>query len=120
MEMITRVSLDRFIRRSRHPYLVGEWRREHPGEGIPDGRVFIQRWAVGAAWKRRGKVICCRYKAGRARRTLRGISEQVAKAEKAVAGLAPFPVTSGRPSRPSPSPVHANPGQPAMKGQRAQ
>jgi hypothetical protein len=98
------------------PYLVGEWRREHPGEDIPDGHVFTQRWPAGPASKRRGKVICCQYKADRARRTLRGISEQVAKAEKAVAGLAPFPATSARPSRPSPSPVHANLGQPAMKG----
>jgi transposase len=24
------------------PYLVAQWRREHPGEEIPDGHVFIQ------------------------------------------------------------------------------
>ena len=34
------------------------------------------------------------YKADRARRTLRGIDEQVAKAAKAVAGLAPVKRTS--------------------------
>jgi transposase len=34
-------------------------------------------------------MICYQYKADRARRTLRGIDEQVAKAAKAVAGLAP-------------------------------
>jgi hypothetical protein len=35
-------------------------------------------------------VICCQYRADRARRTLRGIDEQVAKAAEAVAGLAPL------------------------------
>jgi hypothetical protein len=34
-------------------------------------------------------MICYQYRADRARRTLRGIDEQVAKAAKAVAGLAP-------------------------------
>jgi hypothetical protein len=38
---------------------------------------------------RRGQSIYYQYKADRARRTLRGINEQVAKAAKAVAGLAP-------------------------------
>ena len=38
---------------------------------------------------RRDKVVYYQYRADRARRTLRGIDEQVAKAEKAVAGKAP-------------------------------
>lgn len=71
------------------PYLVDRWRREHPGEGIPDGHVFTQRWPAGPASNRRDKVIYYSYTADRARRTLRGIDEQVAKASKAVAGLAP-------------------------------
>lgn len=29
------------------PYQVGEWRREHPGEDIPDGHVVIQPWPAG-------------------------------------------------------------------------
>jgi hypothetical protein len=41
---------------------------------------------------RRDKKIFCSYKADRARRTLRGIDEQVKKAEKAVAGQAPVSV----------------------------
>jgi hypothetical protein len=74
------------------PYLVGKWRREHPGEPIPDGHVFTQPWPATAAQKARGrrdKTIYYQYKADRARRTLRGIDEQVAKAEQAVAGTAP-------------------------------
>jgi hypothetical protein len=71
------------------PYVVDEWREEHPGEDIPDGHVFTQRWPAGPSSGRRDKVIYYSYKADRARRTLHGIDEQVTKAAKAVAGLAP-------------------------------
>jgi hypothetical protein len=72
------------------PWLVvDKWRREHPGEEIPDGRVFVQPWPAGPKDKRRDQWIYYQFKADRARRTLRGIDEQVAKAAKAVAGLAP-------------------------------
>jgi hypothetical protein len=70
------------------PHVI-EWRRQHSGEEIPDGRVFTQPWPAGPSSKRRDQVIYYTYKADRARRTLRGIDEQVAKAAKAVAGLAP-------------------------------
>ena len=69
------------------PYVMAEWRREHPGQDIPDGQVFTQPWPAGTADRRRDQVIYYQYKADRARRTLRGIDEQVAKAEKAVAGI---------------------------------
>jgi Transposase DDE domain len=71
------------------PYVVEAWRREHPGEQIPDGHVFGQPWPAGPTDNRRDQVIYYQYKAARARRTLRGIDEQVAKAEKAVAGKVP-------------------------------
>jgi hypothetical protein len=71
------------------PYQVAQWRREHPGEEIIDGHVFTQPWPAGPSSKRRDQWIYYQYKADRARRTLRGIDEQVAKAAKAVAGLAP-------------------------------
>ena len=71
------------------PYQVGQWRREHPGEQIPDGRVFTQLWPAGPSSRRRDKVIYYQFRADRARRTVRGIDEQVAKAARAVAGLAP-------------------------------
>ena len=71
------------------PYVVAEWRERHPGADIPDGHVFRQPWPAGASDRRRDQVIYYQYRADRARRTLRGIDEQVAKAEKAVAGKAP-------------------------------
>ena len=71
------------------PYLVAQWRREHPGQDIPDGHVFTQPWPAGPNGGRRDQVIYYQYKADRARRTLRGIDEQVAKAEQAVAGKTP-------------------------------
>jgi hypothetical protein len=71
------------------PYVVAAWRRDHPDEDIPDGHIFTQPWPAGETDKRRDQVIYYQYKADRARRTLRGIDEQVAKAEKAVAGKIP-------------------------------
>ena len=29
------------------PYLVAQWRKEHPGKGIPDGRILVQPWPAG-------------------------------------------------------------------------
>jgi len=71
------------------PHVVTEWRREHAGEQMPDGLILTQPWPAGPADKRRDQVIYYRYKADRARRAQRGIDEQVAKAEKAVAGKVP-------------------------------
>jgi hypothetical protein len=71
------------------PYLVKTWREKHPGEEIPDGHVFTQPWPAGPTDKRRDQVVYYQYRADRARRTLRGIDEQVTKAEKAVAGTTP-------------------------------
>ena len=77
------------MRIPRVPYVVAQWRREHPGQDIPDGHVFTQPWPAGPSSGRRDQVIYYQFKADRARRTLRGIDEQVAKAARAVAGLAP-------------------------------
>jgi Transposase DDE domain len=71
------------------PYAIAQWRREHPGQDIADGQVFTQPWPATEASGRRDKTIYYQYRADRARRTLRGISEQVAKAEQAVAGKTP-------------------------------
>jgi hypothetical protein len=71
------------------PYVVTEWRRGHPDEPIPDGLVLTQPRPAGPSDRRRNEVVYYQYRADRARRTLRGIDEQVAKAEKAVAGKVP-------------------------------
>jgi hypothetical protein len=84
-----------FILGTKIPYLpdaVRRWRDSHPGHEIPDGQVFTQPWSAASAEKARGipdRVIYYQYRRDRARRTLRGIDEQVAKAENAVAGKAP-------------------------------
>ena len=73
------------------PYLVQQWRIEHPDQELPDGKVFTQPWPATATERQRGrgdKKFHYQYRADRARRTLRGIDEQVAKAEQAVAGKA--------------------------------
>ena len=72
------------------PPVVTEWHREHPGEPVPDGHVFTQRWPAGPKNDRRDQVIYYQYRHDRARRTLRGIDEQVAKAASAIAGKAPI------------------------------
>ena len=84
-----------FILGTRIPYLpdvVREWRDKHPDEEVPDGLVFTQPWPATSSEKARGipdRVIYYQYRHDRARRTLRGIDEQVAKAERAVDGHAP-------------------------------
>jgi hypothetical protein len=72
------------------PYAVTEWRRQHVGdEPIPDGLILTQPRPAGPRDRRRDEVVYYQYRADRARRTLRGIDEQITKAEKAVAGKVP-------------------------------
>jgi len=71
------------------PWVVGEWHKANPGTDLPDGLTLTQPWGVGPNQTRRDQVIYYQYRADRARRTLRGIDEQVGKAEKAVAGKVP-------------------------------
>jgi len=74
------------------PDVVREWRDKHPDEAIPDGLTLTQPWPATDREKARGipdRVIYYQFRADRARRTLRGIDEQIAKAERAVAGHAP-------------------------------
>lgn len=84
-----------FILGTRIPFLpdvVGEWRDNHPNEAIPDGLMLAQPWPASSAEKTRGipdRVIYYQFRPDRARRTLRGIDEQVRKAERAVEGHAP-------------------------------
>ena len=51
--------------------------------------MLTQPWPACPSSKRRDQQIYYQYRADWTRRTLRGIDEQVAKAAKAVAGLAP-------------------------------
>ena len=60
--------------------------KQHPDEPFSDGQIFTQPWPAGPKDQRRDQVIYYQYRSDRGRRTLRGIDEQVAKAEKAVQG----------------------------------
>jgi Transposase DDE domain len=71
------------------PYVVAEWRRGHPDQQPSDGLILTQPWPAGPKDQRRDQVIYYQYKHDRARRTLRGIDEQITKAERAVAGKVP-------------------------------
>ena len=85
-----------FILSTRIPFLpdvVREWRTKHPGGAVPDGLVLTQPWPSTSSEKARGipdRVVYYQFRHDRARRTLRGIDEQVAKAERAVDGHAPI------------------------------
>jgi hypothetical protein len=84
-----------FILGTRIPFLpdvVRRWRDTHPYQEIDDGQVLTQPWPATSAEKTRAipdRVIYYQYRHDRARRTLRGIDEQVAKAQRAVDGKAP-------------------------------
>lgn len=84
-----------FILGTRIPFLpdvVREWHDHHQGEAVPDGLVLTQPWPATSAEKTRGipdRVVYYQFRADRARRTLRGIDEQVRKAQHAVDGHAP-------------------------------
>ena len=74
------------------PDVVREWRDKHPDEAVPDGLVLTQPWPATTGEKTRGipdRVVYYQYRYDRARRTLRGIDEQIAKAQRAVDGKAP-------------------------------
>ena len=70
------------------PYQVSQWRKTHPEQPIPDGQIFVQPWVMGTKTDPRRRTIFYHYRADRARRTLKGIDQQITKAEKAVAGKA--------------------------------
>jgi transposase len=74
------------------PDVVREWRAKNPDEQIPDGLTLTQPWPATSAEKARGipdRVIYYQYRHDRARRTLRGIDEQITKAHKVVDGKSP-------------------------------
>jgi hypothetical protein len=52
----------------------------------PTGTCFVQPWPAAPSDKRRDHTFFYQYRTDRARRTLRGIDQQIAKAENALAG----------------------------------
>jgi transposase len=73
------------------PDVVRKWHAKHPGEAVPDQMVLTQPWPATSSEKARGipdRVVYYQFRHDRARRSLRGIEEQVAKAQKVVDGKA--------------------------------
>jgi hypothetical protein len=70
------------------PYQVKEWHRTHPDQPIGDGQIFTQPLIGGTKADPRRRTVFYQYRADRAHRTLKGIDQQIAKAEKAIAGQA--------------------------------
>lgn len=71
------------------PYVIDQWIQDNPGEAPEDGTILSWPVYEGPAGARRTSKIYYQYRAARARRTLRGVDEQIAKAEKIAAGKAP-------------------------------
>ena len=82
-----------YILGARIPYLpdvVRDWRDTHPGEAHPYGLVLTQPWPATNSEKARGipdRVVYYQYRHDRARKTLRGIDEQVAKVSVLLTGM---------------------------------
>lgn len=72
------------------PYLISKWHKDNPDSVPPNGLVLTQSWPANAKTTyRRDQVVYYQYSADRARRSIRGIDEQIAKAQKAVDGKIP-------------------------------
>jgi len=72
------------------PYAIAQWGRANPAREPVDGMILTQPVIMGTKTDQRRRRIYYQFKSDRARRSLRGIDTQVAKAEKAVAGQAPI------------------------------
>lgn len=71
------------------PYPIRKWIEKHPGQAPQNGMILSHPVYEGPAGQRRKAMTYYQYRQQRAKRTLRGIDQQVAKAKKAVAGHAP-------------------------------
>ncbi|WP_448221761.1 IS1634 family transposase [Gordonia iterans] len=72
------------------PYTIDKWRSEHPGAEPPDGLTLAQPFPANHKTSfKKNRVTYYRYSHDRGRRSLRGINDQVSKAEKAVKGQIP-------------------------------
>jgi hypothetical protein len=71
------------------PYELIQWHKNHPGKELPDGQILKQIRTLDED-KKPKQIVYYQWRAARAKRTLHGIDQQVAKARKAVAG--DFPI----------------------------
>jgi hypothetical protein len=72
------------------PYAIKQWQHDNPDLEPADGMVLTQPVIMGPKADQRRRTTIYHYKTDRARRSVHGIEQQVAKAETAVAGQAPI------------------------------
>jgi len=70
------------------PYVIKQWRQDNPDLEPANGTTLTQPVIMGPKADQRRRTTIYQYKTDRARRSVHGIEQQVAKAEKAVAGQA--------------------------------
>jgi transposase len=70
------------------PYVIKQWRLDNPDREPADAMTLTQPVIMGSKSDRRHRTTIYQYKTDRARRSVHGIDQQVANAEKAVAGQA--------------------------------
>ena len=71
-------------------YKIDQWRQKHAGADPPDGLTLTQPFPANAKTSfKKNRVTYYRFSHDRARRSRRGINEQVSKAERAVKGQIP-------------------------------
>jgi hypothetical protein len=44
------------------PHQIAEWRRQHPGQPLADGQIFVQPWVIGSKPDRRRRTIFYQYR----------------------------------------------------------
>lgn len=71
------------------PWVVKNWLRDHPTQTPPDQLILTHPWARGPVGAQQAEKIVYQYRADRARRALRGVEEQVRKAQAAIDGKVP-------------------------------
>lgn len=71
------------------PYVIEQRQTTHPDEEPTDQLVLTQPWVRGPKSQRNQETIYYQYRTDRAKRTLRGIDEQVRKSHVAITGKAP-------------------------------
>jgi hypothetical protein len=72
------------------PGVISDWLTSHQGATPDDGLILIQPSTTGPTGDLRRWVTYYQYQHGRARRSLRGIDQQVGKAQNAVLGKTPI------------------------------
>jgi len=70
------------------PYVIKQWRQDNPDLEPANGTTLTQPVIMGPKADQRRRTTIYQYKTDRARRSVHGIQQQVAKVEQAVAGQA--------------------------------